>query len=116
MPELWEPGILLSELADEPELSEEFSAIFSRLKGEQSDTPHAPCHLVLSFRGVTYLNSSHIASILRMRKLVLEQGKKIVLCGVNDEVWSMLLLTGLDKVLVFEPDTMTALARIQLQP
>ena len=115
MPEIWEPGILLSDLADEPELSEEFGAIFAKLKGEPGDPPN-PCHLVLNFQGVTYLNSSHIASILRMRKMLLEHGKKLVLCGVIDEVWSMLLLTGLDKLLVFEADTMTALARIQLQP
>lgn len=118
MPEDWEDGILLSELADEPELSEEFSAIFARLKGEDGHPgpPTGPPHVVLNFQAVTYLNSSHIAALLRMRKLAIEKGRKLVLCAVADEVWSMLLLTGLDKVFAFEPDTMTALARIQIDP
>lgn len=138
MPQDWEPGILLSELADEPELSEEFSAIFARLKGEEGGhaagatgtrgssgalgdaasapiVPPAPCDLVLNFQGVSYLNSSHIAALLRMRKLVSETGRRMILCGVNDEVRSMLLVTGLDKVFIIEADTMTALARVQMQ-
>ncbi|HPO93194.1 MAG TPA: STAS domain-containing protein [Phycisphaerales bacterium] len=136
MPQDWEPGILLSELSDEPELSEEFASIFARLKGESDgggrdepwSTPgrserapgagpspaQAPVDLVLNFQGVSYLNSSHIAALLRMRKLVSERGRRMVLCGLRDEVWSMLMVTGLDKIFTFEPDTMTALARIQI--
>ncbi len=138
MPQDWESGILLSELADEPELSEEFSAIFARIKGEEGGhaagatgtrgsagalgdagsapiVPPGPCDLVLNFQGVSYLNSSHIAALLRMRKLVSEAGRRMILCGVNDEVRSMLNVTGLDKVFTIEPDTMTALARVQMQ-
>lgn len=143
MPQEWAEGILLCELADEPELSEEFSAVFSRIKGESAPAdgpsadgasgsapaehaadpgppaaaPHVvPPHVVLNFQGVTYLNSSHIAQLLRMRKLLQERRRKLVLCAMNDEVWSMMLLTGLDKVFTFVPDTMTALASVQIEP
>lgn len=133
MPQDWADGILLSELSDEPELSEELSAIFSRLKGERTipsptgesgtrgetgvggvPSRAGPVHVILNFEGVTYLNSSHIAQLLRLRKMVMEKGRRMILCKVNDEVWSMILLTGLDKVFQFEPDTTTALARAQL--
>jgi len=34
---------------------------------------------------------------------------------VCDEVWSVLMVTGLDKVFRFAPDPMTALAGLQLE-
>jgi anti-anti-sigma factor len=109
----WADGIVLAELSDEPELAEEFSAIFSRL-GKAS--PESLPHVVLNFGGVSYLNSSHIAQMLRMRKRLQEgrPARQLVLCSMSDELWSVMLMTGLDKVFSYAPDTMTALARVQL--
>lgn len=111
MPNDWAEGIVVADLNDEPELAEEFAAIFDRLKSVP--TEKLP-HLVLNFSAVTYLNSSHIAGMLRMRKRLVEGRKQFVLCGLSDDVWSVLLLTGLDKVFQVAPDPMTALARVQL--
>ncbi len=71
---------------------------------------------MLNFGGVSYLNSSQIASLLRLRKRLAEgqPPRQLVLAALSDEVWSVLLLTGLDKVFRVSPDTMTALARVQL--
>jgi anti-anti-sigma factor len=111
MPTEWSEGILLCDLADEPELSEEISALFSQLKKTPVEkTPH----VVLNFGGVSYLNSSQIAQLLRLRKRVTEGKQQLVLAAMRDEVWSVMLLTGLDKVFQVAPDTMTALARVQL--
>ena len=70
--------------------------------------------MVLNFAGVTYLNSSHIAALLRMRKRLMELGRSLVLCSMGDDVWSVILLSGLDKVFRYAPDPMTALAGLQL--
>lgn len=111
MPTEWSEGILLSDLSDEPELSEELSAVFAQLKKTPSDrTPH----VVLNFGGVSYLNSSQLAALLRLRKHLTEARKSLVLAAMRDDVWTVMLLTGLDKVFNFAPDTMTALARVQL--
>jgi anti-anti-sigma factor len=111
LPTEWSEGILLCDLADEPELSEEISALASQLKS--TPTEKLP-HVVLNFGGVTYLNSSQIAQLLRLRKRTTEGHKQLVLTAMRDEVWSVMLLTGLDKVFQVAPDTMTALARVQL--
>jgi anti-anti-sigma factor len=107
----WSEGILLCDLADEPELSEEFSALFSQLKAVPADK--LP-HVVLNFSGVGYMNSSQIAQLLRLRKSLSEGGRRLVLAAMNDEVTSVMLITGLDRIFQFAPDTMTALARVQL--
>lgn len=111
MPTDWAEGILVADLGDEPELSEELSAVFERLKVVPlAQTPH----VVLNFGGVNYLNSSHIAALLRMRKRVVEADRQLVLASVGDELWSIFTLTGLEKVFVVAPDMLTALARVQL--
>lgn len=112
MPNKWGDNILICDLADEPELSEEFAAVFSALG--DSDTSPAN-HVVLNFSGVSYLNSSHIAQLLRMRKRLMDTDRALVLCAMSDDVWSVLSLSGLDKVFRYAPDPMTALAGLQLE-
>ncbi len=111
MPTDWTEGIVLCDLGDEPELSEEIAALVDQLKNTPTDKMPS---VVLNFAGVSYLNSSHIASLLRVRKRVAEGKKSLVLAAMTDEVWSIMLMTGLDKVFEAAPDTMTALARVQL--
>jgi anti-anti-sigma factor len=108
----WGDDILICHLADEPELSEEFAGIFAVLNDHTAGHSN---HVVLNFSGVTYLNSSHIAQLLRMRKRLMDLDRTLVLCAMTDNVWSVLSLSGLDKVFRYAPDPMTALAGLQLE-
>ena len=108
----WSEKIVIADLADEPALSEELAQLIEKLNG--TENPRVP-HVVLNFAQVTYIHSSNIAQLLRLRKRLLESGRSIKLCSVSDEVWSVLLITGLDKVFRFAPDPMTALAGLQLE-
>src|SRR3954467_9168852 len=107
----WSDKIVISELSDEPALSGELSTICDRLAAE--DEQRVP-HVVLNFGAVTYVNSSNIAQLLRMRKRLHECHRELKICSVNDQVWSVMMVTGLDKVFRFAPDPMTALAALQL--
>jgi anti-anti-sigma factor len=107
----WSDKIVISELSDEPALSEELSAICERLAAE--DDKRVP-HVVLNFGAVTYVNSSNIAQLLRLRKRLHECHRELKICSVSDQVWSVMMVTGLDKVFRFAPDPMTALAALQL--
>lgn len=106
----WDKGIVISELSDEPALSEEITALIDRIKGSKK-VPH----VVLNFAQVTYVNSSNLAQLLRVRKVLAEQGKTLKICSLSDQVWSVFLVTGLDKVFRFAPDPMTALAGLQIE-
>lgn len=105
----WSDNILIANLADEPALSDELSLICEKVEGASS-----PPHAVLDFGEVTYINSSNIAQLLRLRKLLDEAGRALRLSGITDDVMSVLMVTGLDKVFKFAPDTLTALAGLQL--
>ncbi len=112
MPSDWSNDIVIADLADEPELSEELNELYNQLTERPVDT--VPC-VVLNLGGVSYLNSSNIAQILRIRRRLIEAHKTMKLCSVADGVWSIMLLTGLDKVFDFAPDKATAIAALQLQ-
>lgn len=108
----WSEGIVVVELSDEPALSDELASVIDRV----STAPAAKVpHLVVNFGAVTYVNSSNLAQLLRLRKRLLEAGRSMKLCSVSDEVWSVMMVTGLDKVFRFAPDPMTALAGLQLE-
>ena len=106
----WSENIIVTELADEPQLSEELGLLIDRLVGSPGKTPSA----VINFANVTYVNSSNLAQLLKLKKVLGDAGGQLRLCSVSDEVWSVMMVTGLDKVFQFAPDPLTALAGLQI--
>ena len=107
----WSETIVVADLQDEPGFSEELTALNSELerRDERLD-------VVLNLGDVSYVNSSNIAQLLRLRKAVTESEGRLRLAAVHDTVWSVMMLTGLDKVFDFAPDKATAIASLQLDP
>lgn len=109
----WSDDIVICDLTDEPGLSEEMQDLITKLL-ERADAGQIP-NVVLNLSSISYLNSSNLAQLLRLRKLLIEQGGRMKLASVADPVWSIMLLTGLDKVFQFAPDKATAIASLQLE-
>lgn len=108
----WADDIVLANLADEPALSDELGTILERL--EAMGDPEGLPHVVLDFSGVTYINSSNIAQLLRLRQTLEPAGRHLRLVGAGGEVMEVMRTTGLDRVLSFSPDMLTALASVQI--
>ena len=107
----WSDNIIVTELADEPQLSEELGLLIERLVASSGKPPSA----VVNFANVTYVNSSNLAQLLKLKKVLGDAGGQLRLCSVSDEVWSVMMVTGLDKVFQFAPDPLTALAGLQIE-
>ncbi len=112
MPTDWSDQIIVCELGDEPALSEELGAAYDRLG---SGPGQVKKHVVLNFSGVSYVSSSHLAQTLRLRKKCADISRMLILCSLNDQVWSVFTLTGLDRVFRVTQDPLTALATLQLE-
>ena len=108
----WSDSILLVDLHDEPVFSEDMDALNRRL----DDAPAAPPDVVIDAQGLSYMNSSNIAQLLRIRKKLVDRGSRLRLCSLNEHVWSTLLMTGLDKIFDCTGDVSTSLASLQLDP
>jgi anti-anti-sigma factor len=103
----WSDEIVLAELADDPQFTDEMSALADVLVEK-------PSNVVLNLAAVSFMNSSNIARLLRLRKQMINAGRKLILCAVNNQVWGVFLVTGLDKIFEFTSDVATALAKMQL--
>ncbi|MCH2143521.1 MAG: STAS domain-containing protein [Phycisphaerales bacterium] len=108
--EAWSEQITIAELADEPAFSEEMSSLMQRME----DLGDAVPDVILNLANVSYLNSSNIAQMLRVRKRLNTAGRNMRICSVDDQVWGVLMITGLDKIFDFTEDVTTALASLQL--
>lgn len=107
----WSDQIVIAELTDEPAFSEDMDALIDRV--ERTPSTQTP-DVILDLRNVHRVNSSNIAQMLRMRKMMLQAGKHLRVCSVNDQVWSVILTAGIDSLFTFNGDVATALASLQI--
>ena len=103
----WSDDIVVVELGDDPQFTDELTTVTETLENK-------PQHVVLNFAAVGFINSSNVAKLLRLRKTMMSQQRRLVLCEVNTQVWGVFLVTGLDKIFEFTNDIATALASLQL--
>ncbi len=106
--ENWSESVLKVELQDDPGFSDDLTAVMDQLE------TNAQADVVLSFVGVNYLNSSNIARLLKLRKKIITNRRRLILCGIDTSVWGLFLVTGLDKVFTFADNVANALASVQI--
>jgi anti-anti-sigma factor len=105
--EQWSESIVVAHLADDPQFTEDVLSVQDAIEGTSKDA-------VLDFAAVHFINSSNLARLLKLRKVVSAASRRLVLCGVSTQAWGAFLVTGLDKVFDFSDNVPTALATLQL--
>jgi anti-anti-sigma factor len=106
--EQWSESVVVARLADDPQLTDDLLALDEAVQQK-------PSHAVLDFTGVSFINSSNLAKLLKLRKKMVNDDSRLVMCCVGDQVWGTLLLTGLDKLFTVSDDISTALATVQMR-
>ena len=108
--ENWSEDILVVELQDDPAFSDDVTAVIDQVDGSKD------VDVVLNLAGINYLNSSNIAKLLKLRKKLHARKRRLVLCGIDTNVWGLFLVTGLDNVFDFADNVAMGLASVQLEP
>jgi stage II sporulation protein AA (anti-sigma F factor antagonist) len=106
--ESWSDNILVVELQDDPAFTDDLNALTEEVSARTD------VDVVLNFANVNYLNSSNIAKLLKLRKKIVGNKRRLVLCEINTTVWGLVLVTGLDKVFEFADNVATGLASVQI--
>jgi anti-anti-sigma factor len=104
----WSDNILVVELQDDPAFTDDLTSLLDQVES------NSEVDVVLNLASVNYLNSSNIAKLLKLRKHLLGSDRRLVLCGIDTNVWGLFLVTGLDKVFEFADNVATGLAGVQL--
>ena len=105
--EKWSDTVVVAHLADDPQFSEDVLSVEEETNPGKKDA-------VLDLAAVHFLNSSNLARLLKLRKQMITADRRLMLCGISNQVWSAFLVTGLDKVFEFSANVTTALATLQM--
>ena len=110
----WSDNITIAELNDEPLFSEDMDALVDRIEELRNDGDDLVPHVIVDLQNVGTVNSSNLGSLLRIRKMLDAVNRRLMICSVNDSIWSAMIATGLDRIFSFAQDVTTSLAEIQL--
>jgi len=107
----WDENILILELQDEPDFSEDTEALLMKLNKQDAMSPH----IVIDLQNIDKLHSLNLGAFIEINSLQQTKKRRMIICNVSDSVWSTMLATGLDQVFEFIEDTTTALASLTFE-
>lgn len=108
--EQWSDEVRVARLRDDPALADDLETLLSQLEQRPTD-------VVLDFSEVSFVSSSNLADLLRLRNALKEQqadDRRIVLSGVSPKIQNALTITGIDKLFEHTSTLPLALAALQL--
>jgi anti-anti-sigma factor len=104
----WSEEILLVDLPQEPELGDELKTVTEMVR-DRGD-----CDVVVDFSSVDIVTSSSLSKLLRLRKLLVDCGHRLVFCNVAPATKGIFTVTGLDGIFELVDDKFVALAGLQI--
>lgn len=104
----WSEEILLVDLPQEPELGDELKTTTEMVR-DRGD-----CDVVVDFSSVDIVTSSSLSKLLRLRKLLVDCGHRLVFCNVAPATKGIFTVTGLDGIFELVDDKFFALAGLQI--
>ncbi len=104
----WSDNVILVNLAAEPYLGEELAAVIAVA------AEHPEKDVVVDFADVDIVTSSSLSKLLKLRKTLFDNGRRLALCSMPPKTKQIFKLTGLDSVFEFMDDQFIALASMQL--
>ncbi|MCP4710736.1 MAG: STAS domain-containing protein [Planctomycetes bacterium] len=76
---------------------------------------HTPIDFLLSFSNVSYLNSSMLGILIRLKKRIKESQGRLKLCSLKPKIYEMFLFTEVYKLFEICDDQKTALNQFRTE-
>lgn len=71
-------------------------------------------HLLLSLKDLSFMDSSGLGVVLGRYKLITGRGGSMIVCDANPSVYRLFEMSGMFKILAFEPNEQLALTRLEV--
>jgi len=104
----WSEDVILVNLATEPDMGEELQTVVDLVAEDTTQ------NVVVDFVDADIITSSSIAKLLKLRKVLHDNGRSLVFSSVSPKTRSIFNVTGLESVFDFMDDQFIALASLQL--
>jgi len=99
-------SVVVVMLEPEPRLYDQLDGLIDTVRGRSNQD------VVLDFSAVGMLTTSGISGLMRLRSLLDDSGRRLILCQVLTAVKGIFSVTGLDRVFEFadrQDDTLSAI-------
>ena len=104
----WSEDVILVNLATEPDMGDELQTDIDLVTDDQKQ------NVVVDFMDTDIITSSSIAKMLKLRKILHDNGRTLVFSSVKPKTRSIFHVTGLESVFEFMDDQFIALASLQM--
>jgi anti-anti-sigma factor len=104
----WSEDVILVNLATEPDMGDELQTVIDLVTDDQKQ------NVVVDFMDTDIITSSSIAKMLKLRKILHDNGRTLVFSSVKPKTRSIFHVTGLESVFEFMDDQFIALASLQM--
>jgi anti-anti-sigma factor len=104
----WSENIILVDLPQEPNMGDELKTVTDMVR-DRGD-----CEVVVDFSSVDIVTSSSLSKLLKLRKLLVDCGHRLVFCNVAPATRGIFTVTGLDGIFELADDKFVALASLQI--
>lgn len=104
----WSDEIIIVDLPDEPEMTDELISLTEFL-AEKRD-----CNVVVDFSEVGEISSACLSRLLKIRQLTAQGGRRLVLCNIDPSTEDIFSVTGLTEVFHLTEDKFSALATLEM--
>jgi anti-anti-sigma factor len=104
----WSEDVILVDLPQEPETGDELATVTDMVRDRGN------CDAVIDFSNVDIITSSSLSKLLKLRKLLVDCGHRLVFCSVAPATKGIFIVTGLDGIFEIVDDKFVALATLQV--
>ena len=105
----WSENILLVDLPQElQQIADELESVIRTTRDK------VDCDIVIDFYNVDIITSSNLSSLLKLRKICADSGRRVVLSSVPSSIKNVFKITGIDEIFEFSDEKFFALASLQL--
>ena len=84
----WSDNITIAELSDEPMFSEDMDGLLQRLEEAVKSEESIP-NVVVDLKSVATVNSSNLGALLKLRTMLGQNDRRLLICSVTDGVWKL---------------------------
>ena len=106
--EQWSDEIIIVDLPDEPEMTDELISLGDLLLEKEN------YNVIVDLGGVGDITSESLSKLLKLHQLTSQVGRRFVLCNMGAEVEDILSATGLAGVFNLTENRFDALATLEM--